>query len=299
MLAGDPLRLGQILNNLCNNALKFSEHGDIAVGAWVEEEDEREIVLHFFVRDSGVGIAVEKQAQLFNPFSQADASTTRKFGGTGLGLVICKRLAEMMHGLLWLNSAYGEGSEFHFTARFGKIQENTTEHTVETVSDELQGIRILMAADNPVARRLLGVMLESFGMRVTSVEDGLTVFYEIFEAAQTEPFKLVLLDWQLPGMDSVGVVSRLQGVLSKENMPRLLILYAHDRGEIGEYCETLHKPLTRSSLQRSLKQVLGKAELDDAGTSTEAAQLEQAVSTLRGVHLLLVEDNDYQSGADA
>lgn len=298
MLIGDPLRLGQILNNLCNNALKFSEQGDIVVGAKVEEQDEVGVLIHFFVRDSGVGIPEEQQKQLFNPFTQADASSTRRFGGTGLGLVICKRLVEMMDGRIWLNSEHGKGSEFQFTARFRKAEKAKGAGWDSAAGGRLEGIRILAADDNPVARTLLVLMLESFGMRVVAVGDGQAAFCEIIEASDTDPFRLALLDWQMPGMDGMEVVRKLQGVLGEASMPRTMILTAHDRGEIaslsgevGDVCGLVHKPVTRGSLYQALTEALGRRVSRDTGTDNENRPVAQAVAALRGAHLLLVEDN--------
>ncbi len=299
VLMGDPLRLGQVLNNLCSNALKFSEHGEIVVGAKVERQDEREIMLHFFVCDSGVGMSEEQQSMLFAPFSQVDASSTRKFSGTGLGLVICKHLVEVMGGEIWVKSAYGGGSEFHFTACFGKPG-SPEEHGIRPeVDDTLAGVRVLLADDNPVVRRIVTMMLDSFGMRSETVENGQRAFREVVEAAETDPFRVVLLDWKMPRMDGIEVVRRLQEMLPGEGMPRVLILTAHDRGEVdqlvkktGRICEVLHKPVTPSMLKASLKRAIkGRQEVGNVPLSSDENQMDEDISILRGAYLLLVEDN--------
>ncbi|KAA6182055.1 hypothetical protein F2Q65_18515, partial [Thiohalocapsa marina] len=169
-LVGDPLRLGQILTNLSNNAVKFTKRGEIVIGAEVLEQDAETCRLQFFVRDTGIGLSVEQQAKLFQSFSQADASTTRRFGGTGLGLAICKRLTELMGGAIWVESTPGVGSSFHFTVQFGQQQ---GAHARPPIGLSALGeLRLLVVDDNASARETLAAILTSLGLRVDAAASG-------------------------------------------------------------------------------------------------------------------------------
>ena len=163
-LLGDPLRLGQILINLGNNAVKFTDTGEVIIGLKEVTRTEDEVTLHFWVKDSGIGMTPESQLKLFESFSQADNSTTRKYGGTGLGLVISKQLVEMMGGKIWVESAPGQGSSFHFHAKFG-LPKNPTARRVFN-ADEIKGLRVLVVDDNDSAREILAAMATGFGLEV-------------------------------------------------------------------------------------------------------------------------------------
>jgi signal transduction histidine kinase len=169
-LIGDPLRLGQILINLGNNAVKFTEQGEIVISVEVLEEEEKTAKLHFAVRDTGIGLTPEQQKKLFQSFSQADASTTRKYGGTGLGLTISKKLTELMDGEIWVESEAGVGSTFLFTAELGKQQGVPSKRRSTTT--ELGDLRVLVVDDNGTAREILCSMLADFGLRVDEANSG-------------------------------------------------------------------------------------------------------------------------------
>src|SRR6516162_6085070 len=200
ILAGDPLRLEQVLINLVNNALKFTEHGEVIVSVKLEERRASRVKLKFEVRDNGIGMTPEQSARLFQAFSQADTSTTRKYGGTGLGLSICKRLVEMMDGNIWAESEYGHGSTFFFTAWFGV---GTVEKCQKVLPAGLHGLRALVVDDNAVAREILTDMLRQFGLRITCVSSGLDALRELESADAQDPYRLALIDWQMAGLDGV------------------------------------------------------------------------------------------------
>ncbi len=174
-LVGDPLRLGQILINLSNNAVKFTDAGEIVVSTELVKKDKAQVTLKFSVHDTGIGMTDEQAAKLFQPFAQADSSTTRKYGGTGLGLTISKRLAEMMGGEIWVESNAGQGSTFSFTANFGLGKEKAKKRFKP--SQDLRGMKVLVVDDNATSRGIFQEMLESFSFEVTlaaSGQEGLT-----------------------------------------------------------------------------------------------------------------------------
>ncbi|MDO9025909.1 MHYT domain-containing protein, partial [Zwartia sp.] len=200
---GDPLRLGQILINYANNAVKFTDKGEIAIIVRIQEIRGDQIVLYLGVRDTGVGLSREQQSQLFQSFHQSDSSTTRKFGGTGLGLVISKRIAELMGGKVGVESELGRGSTFWATVCLGtsKIAPRRL-----ILSQDLQGRRVLVVDDNENARLVLAGMLEQIKFKVDAVSSGQAAVEAIIEADQKlAPYEMVLLDWEMPGMDGLEV----------------------------------------------------------------------------------------------
>ena len=205
---GDPMRLGQILINYANNAVKFTETGEVHLIVRIQEDLGDEVVLYGAVRDTGIGITAEQQAKLFDRFQQADSSTTRRFGGTGLGLAICKRLAELMGGEVGVESTPGIGSTFWFTARLGKSR--TTPRRL-LLSSDLQGKRVLVVDDNEHARVVLRDMLAQMGFAVEVVSDGPAAIAAVTAAdVDGRGFEFVLLDWQMPGMDGIELARRLR-----------------------------------------------------------------------------------------
>ncbi len=188
-LVGDPLRLGQVLINLCNNAVKFTEEGEIVISTKLVEKQDEWVMLQFSVRDTGVGLTEEQKGKLFKAFSQADTSTTRKYGGTGLGLTISKRLVNMMGGEIWVESEAGKGSEFIFTAKFGLASKFSRRHLEPSV--DLRGMRVLVVDDNASSREILQSLLETMSFEVTvaaSAEEGIA---ELEKEAKTRPYRLV------------------------------------------------------------------------------------------------------------
>jgi signal transduction histidine kinase/CheY-like chemotaxis protein len=254
-LLGDPLRLGQILVNLGNNAVKFTETGEIVVKTRVLEDDDAKVILEFSVSDTGVGITEEQQAKLFKSFSQANTSTTRKYGGTGLGLSISKRLTEMMGGNIQVESKYGVGSTFTFTVVFGHGKEQQTVRQRLEPAADLHGLNVLVVDDNATAREILSGMLDAFGFSTTSAANGKTALKMIDEAVKSKhPFDLVLMDWMMPGMDGIEVVRQIQTHTGKAYQTPIIMVTAYGREEVIDHAVdiktsgVLAKPVTASTL---------------------------------------------------
>ncbi|MBI4874965.1 MAG: response regulator [Acidobacteria bacterium] len=206
---GDPIRLRQIVSNLLSNAVKFTERGEVELEAGLESRDPEGSTLRFTIRDSGIGIPPEKQALVFGAFAQADSSTTRRHGGTGLGLTICTRLVELMGGRIWLESEPGRGSRFHFTARFGLAKDREIGGSPPTARRPTQarpGLRILVAEDHPVNRKLILRLLEKRGHTAVVATTG----REALAALDRESFDVVLMDVQMPEMDGLEAAAAIR-----------------------------------------------------------------------------------------
>ena len=304
-LVGDPLRLGQVLTNLANNAVKFTESGEVAVSTTLErEEADGELLLRFVVRDTGIGLTEEQIGRLFQAFSQADGSTTRKYGGTGLGLTISRRLVELMGGEIEVTSTPGEGSQFRFTARLGRGDGDARhwEGGEEAVDGEgrplpdLRGLRVLSVDDNESARLLTQEYLASYGFQATSAPDGQEAERLLLEAEEAgEPFELLVSDWRMPGMDGIELTHRAKHDLHLTKPPVTLLLtaYGHElegRREEGDLDALLVKPVGQSQLFDTIMHTFGRAK---PGERMEAAASTTPHPTdLAGARLLLVEDNE-------
>ena len=292
-LLGDPLRLGQILINLVNNAVKFTEHGDVVVAVTVEDRNSERVKLKFSVHDSGIGMTPEQTSRLFQAFSQADTSTTRKYGGTGLGLSICKRLVELMAGEIWVESHYGKGSTFVFTAWFGI---GSPEPERKRFIPSLAGIRVLLVDDNALACQILSDALKSFALRVESVASGEAALRAIAAADSSDPFQLVFMDWHMPGMDGLEATHLILRGGRLKHVPEIVMVTAFGREEIRAQAEELGvkghllKPVSASLLYDTLMDVFGvKAEEH----RPSPRQKEEPISVdASGIRILLVEDNE-------
>jgi PAS domain S-box-containing protein len=296
VLKGDPLRLGQILVNLANNAVKFTEEGEIIVSISLMEQEDNRVKLGFSVKDSGIGLSEEQQKRLFQSFSQADSSTTRRFGGTGLGLAISKKLTEMMGGEIGVSSSPGNGSDFHFTAWF---ECPPAEHaSMRIASEELRGMRVLLVDDNASAREIMENMLTTLGFDVVTAASARQGIAIIEAADALQPIRLVLLDWKMPGMSGTEAAAHIRTDTNLKNAPRIIIVTAFGREEVIHELESaeldgfLIKPVNPSLLLDSIMQAMGKrvAQHKPAGISDQAH--DEAVLNLRGTHVLLVEDNE-------
>ena len=290
-LIGDPGRLRQIITNLVGNALKFTNRGEIVVAVTVETLDETQVELHFIVSDTGIGIPAEKQQLIFEAFSQADSSTTRRFGGTGLGLTISMQLVKLMGGLLWVESEEGKGSTFHFTVRFGLAKDAPTHSWLKL--EGLAGLPVLVVDDNRTNRRILEDVLTNWGMEPHLAAGGPEALAQMEDAAHRDvPFRLALLDVMMPDMNGFAVAERV-----REN-PRLtgctmIMLSSAGQTENSVRCEELGiaryliKPVKQSDLREAILRVLGSQEIPIRVTEPTPAEL---AHTRRPRRILLAED---------
>jgi len=295
-LMGDPSRLRQVLLNLGNNAIKFTEQGEVVISVEMSTRDASSVQLGFEVRDTGIGIAPEQQQKLFKPFSQADSSTSRRFGGTGLGLAISQHLVQMMGGTLTLRSTLGQGSIFRFSLRFG-IGDKPVRDAVS--SDALKGARVLVVDDNECARLVMLEMARHLGMEASAVSDGAAAIGAVMEAdARRKPFDLMLLDWKMPVMDGVDCAKRL-AKMPLLRAPDVLMLTAFSRDEVARrlaieglaVAATLTKPVTPSSLLDACLQVRGALRRRPAPEERPWATMQGTLARLSKARVLLVEDN--------
>lgn len=294
-LKGDPLRLGQILINLGNNAVKFTEQGEVVLSTQLLDNSLNETIILFSVRDTGIGISKEQQGKLFQSFSQADGSTTRKFGGTGLGLVICKKLTEMMGGEIKVDSIPGQGTTFSFTARFGKCDDyRKTEKT-----GHLEALNVLVVDDNKSSREILTSMLESLKFMATSAESGQEAI-KLIEAAdrKNRPFDLILMDWKMPGMDGVETIRRLHKDPALQKIPKFVMVTAYGKEELSEASRDIEdlrfltKPTNASYLFDTIMSAFGRKVSTLSRRNERQEDYAEAVKQLQGSKILLVEDNE-------
>lgn len=297
-LVGDPLRLGQILLNLGNNAVKFTERGEIVLGIEPVSLGEQDAELHFWLRDTGIGMTAEQCGRMFQSFIQADSSTSRRYGGTGLGLSISKSLVELMGGRIWVDSEPGRGSIFHFHAHFGIPLTATPRRTRR--ADELLGVRALVVDDNASAREILSGMALSYGLEVDVARNGVEALEWISEAEQRHlPYQLMLVDWQMPGMDGIEVVARLNHGHCT-NVPAVIMVTAFGREEALDAAQArgielgtvLTKPVTPSTLLESINMALGKLSIVEPRSRERQSATDEALASVAGSRVLLVEDNE-------
>ena len=290
VLVGDPLRLGQVLINVVNNAVKFTERGEVVVTVKLEEQLPNRVKLKFEVRDSGIGMTPEQSARLFQAFNQADSSMTRKYGGTGLGLSISKRLVEMMEGNIWVESEFGHGTTFTFTAWFGVASAGK----YATRIPGLASLRALVVDDNALAREILADMLKRFLTRVDCVSSGAEAIQALASTELQDPYQLVLMDCQMPGLDGLETSRLINQRDRLHHKPKIVMITALGREEIRRQAEEigiegfLQKPVTPSVLLDTLMHLFGVAE-DTLGTLTRT---DLQPHDLTGVRILLVEDNE-------
>ncbi|HWR39682.1 MAG TPA: ATP-binding protein, partial [Patescibacteria group bacterium] len=289
-LLGDPLRLSQILNNLLSNALKFTKQGDVLLSAELLKKVGETVVLRFVIKDSGIGMTLEQQRKIFQNFSQADGSTTRKYGGTGLGLVISRQLCGLMGGTIELASELGQGSTFDVHLPFTILEERRTAQERWNIPEDIAGKKVLLVDDNPVAGRILQEMLEEMQLAVTMASSG-TEALEILERADQErqPFALVLLDWKLPGINGVVTARRIRSQ-RLFSVPPIVIITAYDRDSIKKEAqeagvkEVLTKPVQFPDLCNALLHCMGYQRQEEETTVI--------CRRFPGTRVLLVEDNE-------
>ena len=301
-LVGDPLRLGQILVNLSNNAIKFTERGEIVVGCSLREETESAALLHFTVRDTGIGMTAEQCGRLFQSFSQADSSTTRKYGGTGLGLAISKNLTDLMGGHMWVDSRPGSGSTFHFEVRFG-IQSRKRQTARPLAAMDLAGVRTLLVDDNATAREILTSMCETLALDIriaSSADEAIAQYQHALDTGLA--FQVVLLDWRMPEVDGLSCAQQLRRLTPRTGpappAAAIVVVTAHGESEVhqapgfqaAKVNAVLPKPITLNSLAQVLGHTLGRSTYAHEGPGFQDDPV--ARQALAGAHVLLVEDNE-------
>ncbi|MGA8028517.1 MAG: response regulator [Bryobacteraceae bacterium] len=288
-LLGDPGRLRQVVLNLLGNALKFTKIGEVVLKVELLAQADEEITLHFQVIDTGIGIAPEKQRKIFEAFTQADSSTTREFGGTGLGLTISARLVEMFGGKLWVESEPGSGTTFHFTAKFGVV----TQTAPPPKLGDIQNVPVLVVDDNSTNRRILLEVLTNWGMNVTLADSGREALAEVERAiAVNRPYSLAILDHQIPLIDGFELAGRIRSYPAESAETKVILLSSAGRRGDGARCKSLgiggylNKPFKQSDLLRAILMVLGtgSSESDSAPLVTRHSLREASR------HVLLAED---------
>ncbi len=296
-LIGDPLRLGQILLNLTNNAIKFTERGEIVVSTEMVAKDRDTVTLKFSVRDTGIGMSAEQSAKLFQPFTQADSSTTRKYGGTGLGLTICKRLVEMMNGEIGVTSAPGKGSTFFFHAVFGLADHEIRKRTQQVGT--LKGLRVLVVDDSTTSQSIFKEILESFSFNVDVTDSGAKAITELAAAIDRgQGYDLIIMDWKMPGMDGIETARKIRAQSTGPAMPRIILVTAYGRQEIMQQADAaglegfLIKPVNPSVMLNTIMQVFGQEAIRESGTAVETDEPDQLLQKIGGARILLVEDNE-------
>jgi|GEM_PF-1965386 len=299
-MIGDPLRLSQILTNLSTNAVKFTDVGEVIVRCESININNNCAEVQFSVRDTGIGLSPEQQAKLFSAFTQADASTTREYGGTGLGLTISKRLVELMNGDIWVESEEGKGSTFFFTSKFKLPEEKDDRSRWE----ELRGARVLVADDNATTRTILDEMLSSLSCKVTQVADGQAALAEIKRVTDTgeDPYKIVLMDWQMPEMDGLEASKHLKAGSVTQDIPIVVMVTGYARDDLmADQSATsvldalLVKPINPSLLFDTMITLAtgGTVEIEAADfLSLSNMSKEDGGEVLNGRRALLVEDNE-------
>jgi PAS domain S-box-containing protein len=298
IVCGDSTRLRQVVINLVGNAIKFTERGEIVVKVQLESRNGAECILHFIVSDTGIGIPEEKRESIFAPFSQADTSTTRKYGGTGLGLTISTRLVEMMGGKLWVESDVGRGSQFHFTAQLGAS--DTRDIKIGTIAppEILRGVKVLLVDDNRTNRRILEGMLGRWEMKTTSVEDGSGALEQLAAARDArEPYALILTDMHMPNMDGFTLIENIRRRPELATAIIMMLTSAGHRGD-AQRCQELGisayllKPVRQSELREAIARVLGARTQNGAIPLITRFSLHDERDPSAYLRVLLAEDNN-------
>jgi two-component system sensor histidine kinase/response regulator len=294
MVVGDPTRVRQIIVNLLGNAIKFTDRGEVLLLVEMKHAQDRHALLHFAIRDTGIGIAEDKQKLIFEAFAQADSSPSRNYGGTGLGLTISSRLVEMMGGRIWLESKPGQGSTFHFTATFqlpqAPMERRELKHEVA-----LAGIPVLVVDDNPTNRRILEATLLQWGMRPTLAESGLTALTALRQVKEAgNKTLLLLLDAQMPGMDGFSLMEKIRQDPELPTATVMMLTSGGQRGDAARCRELgisayLTKPVRQWELREAILTVLGMEQRRD--DTMRLLTRHNLLQTRRRLRVLLAEDN--------
>jgi PAS domain S-box-containing protein len=296
-LVGDPLRLGQVLINLASNSVKFTQQGEIIISTRLVEQRTDQAVLEFSVRDTGIGMTSEQAAKLFQPFTQADTTTTRKFGGTGLGLSISKRLVEMMGGQIRVESAPGQGSTFTFTATFGLARQAGAR--LASLVGDLRGLRVLVVDDSDISRQIFSEALQSMTFDVEVAASGEEALVELdrgVDAGRT--YDLVLMDYKMPGLDGIETTRRITKSARTGKAPTVIMVTAYGREEIMKQAEDagikgfLIKPVNQSVLLNTIMETYGRDRRRPFQLGPTPTTHRDALASIRGARLLVAEDHE-------
>ncbi len=297
VVRGDSARLRQVVINLVGNAIKFTAAGEVAVKVQVDAQDGRDHILRITVSDTGIGIPEEKRELIFAPFSQADTSTTRKYGGTGLGLTISTRLVEMMGGKIWVESEVGRGTQFHFTTRVGVADVKKAKIGTIAPPEALRGVKVLLVDDNRTNRRILEGMLRRWEMKSTPAENGEEALARL-SAAREEgtPYGLILTDMHMPNMDGFTLIERIRQKPELATATIMMLTSAGRRGDAARCKELgvaayLLKPIRQSELREAIARVLGARGQDGTIPLVTRFSLQDARDPSAFFRILVAEDN--------
>jgi len=297
VVRGDVTRLRQVVINLVGNAIKFTNQGEVAVQVQVEAGEGRDLALRFTVSDTGIGIAKDKREKIFDPFAQADTSTTRKYGGTGLGLTISVRLVRMMGGKIWMESEEGRGSRFHFTVRMGAADRQEIKVGSAAPPEILRGVRVLVVDDNSTNRRILEGMLKRWEMRPVAVKGGEEALAQLVSAREAgEALGLIVTDMHMPKMDGFALVERIRRRPELSTATIMMLTSAGHRGD-AERCQKLGvsayllKPIRQSELREAIARVLGAREQEGKIPLITRFSLGDARDGSDFLRVLVAEDN--------
>ena len=295
-LKGDPGRLRQIVTNLAGNAVKFTHEGEVVIGAALESDNGETVTIRFTVRDTGIGIPQSRLAAVFEPFTQADGSTTRKYGGTGLGLAICKQLSELMGGEIGIESEEGKGSTFWFTAKFIKQPTTEMQNSAPLLHADIKGTRVLVVDDSATNRKLLAVLLSHWDCDYELTSDGVTALQHLRAAvAKDNPFRIALLDQEMPGMDGSELGRQIKADPQLQSTLLIMVTSLCQRGDAAAlekigFTGYLAKPVRQSQLYGCIALALNRVrnpEVPDPLITRHTV----AEVTNRGIRILLAEDN--------
>src|ERR1700674_5279173 len=297
IMRGDSNRLRQVVVNLVGNAIKFTDKGEVVLKVQIEAEDGQDRILRFTVSDMGIGIPKEKHESIFDSFSQADTSTTRKYGGTGLGLTISARLVAMMGGRIWVESEPGRGSEFYFTVRLGVVDAKEIKVVTVAPPELLRGVKVLVVDDNDTNQRILEGMLGRWEMKPTLVEGGEEALAELSAAREAgEPYALILADMHMPRMDGFALVERIRQRPELSTATVMMLTTAGHRGDAARCQELgvsayLLKPIRQSELREAIALVLRSRKQEGAIPLITRFSLKDEPGPAAFLRVLVAEDN--------
>lgn len=295
ILVGDSLRLGQILINIANNAVKFTDEGEVVLSMKLLKKEDHRFTIQFCIKDSGIGMGKDEQEKLFHEFTQVDSSMTRKYGGTGLGLTISKRLVSMMNGKIWIESSeLGKGSIFCFTVELKSSLHKTDELAKSDLLPEaFKNMHVLVVDDNLSARDVLSDMLKSFDFNVDTVSSGENAISAIKQCDKDDMYSLILMDWKMPDTNGIEVSKIIRADESIEKQPKIIMVTAYAKEEIMVEADEaridgfLIKPVSPSLLFNSIMHAFGRDVIKKVAIPEEVS-----LDTIIGANILLVEDNE-------